>query len=304
MFLLSFVRVIKFSLQDIVRNVWLSIVTLIILVLALFSVNLLLTVKVISSATMAVVKEKIDVSLYLKPEAQESQIMALKAKISNLPQVKQVDYISKQTAIESFRAKHKNDPEILQALVELGKNPLSPSLIIKPKNVDEYDELITSLNKVDEEIIESRNFDDYKIMLAKINDITKKISEVGLIVSSIFIFITLLVVYNAIRVTIYTHRREIAIMKLVGASGWFIRAPYLISSLIYTLLGITIVIGLFYLFLGVLQPYLETFFAGYSLNIISYFNQNFLKIFGLEFLIAAAVNILASLVAVGKYSKV
>lgn len=286
------------------RNIWLSIVTVMILVLALFSVNLLLAVKVLSSSTISAVKEKIDISLYLKSAAEESRILALKSQLSNLDSVKQVDYISQQAAIESFREKHKNNPEILQALLELGKNPLSPSLIIKPRDVDNYEELIVSLNKIDDDIIESRNFDDHKAMLAKINNITEKASEVGLIISSLFVLITLLVVYNAVRVAIYTHRREIGIMKLVGASTWFIRAPYLISGIIYAFLGVVLVIIIFYPFLSLLQPYLETFFSGFKINILDYYNHNFLAIFGWEFLAATLVNFLASSVAIGKYSKV
>ncbi|MFH1233450.1 MAG: ABC transporter permease [Patescibacteria group bacterium] len=299
-----FTRIIKFSLQDVGRNIWLSLATIIMLVLALVSINLLLVVKIISSTAIDAVKEKIDISLYLKSDAVENKILALKAKVSNLSQVKDIEYISKQVALESFKQKHKNDPEILQALIELGKNPLSPSLIIKPKDINQYDELIANLNKIDDDIIESRNFDDRKTMLEKIDSITNKVSEVGMFISAIFVFITLLVVYNAIRVTIYTHRAEIGIMKLVGASNWFIRAPYLISSLIYTLIGVVVTVALFYPFLSLLQPYLDAFFIGYNFNIIAYFNSYFLIIFGLEFLIAALVNSLASLIAVNKYSKV
>jgi len=304
MFLLSFARVIKFSLQDIGRNIWLSLVTIIILVLALFSINLLLVVKVISATVISAVKEKIDISLYLRTNTEENRILALKAKISKLEQVKDIEYISQQAALESFKVKHKNNPEILQALVELGKNPLSPSLVIKPKSIDQSDELIANLNKIDDDIIESRNFADRKTMLEKINSITDKVSEAGLLMSLVFVFITLLVVYNAIRVAIYTHRMEIGIMKLVGASNWFIRAPYLLSSIIYTLIGLIATIIIFYPFLGLLQPYLEAFFIGYNFNVISYFNSHFIAIFGIEFLAAALINALASLVAVSKYSKV
>ena len=124
MFLISFARVIKFSLQDFVRNIWLSVVTITILILALFSVNMLLTVNVISQAAIEVIKEKIDVNIYLKTDAEEIKIMALQSKISNLGQVKAVRYISKEEAMENFKTKHKSDPEILEALRELGKNPL------------------------------------------------------------------------------------------------------------------------------------------------------------------------------------
>jgi len=304
MFILSILRAAKFSFQDIARNIWLSIVTITILILALFSVNMLLIVKVIGSAAVSAVKERIDVNLYIKPDAEESQILALKARVSNLSQVKEVKYISKAEALESFKIKHKNDPEVLEALRELGKNPLTPSLIIKPKEVENNEELINSLNKIDDEIIESRNFDDHKIMLNKINNITNKVSKSGVFISLVFVAITLLVVFNSVRVAIYTHRREIGIMKLVGASNWFVRAPFLISGLIYTFSGVLAIIIIFYPFLSLLQPYLETFFIGYEINIISYFNQNFIKIFGFQFLGTAFITIMASLVAVGKYSKV
>ncbi|MDO8668035.1 MAG: permease-like cell division protein FtsX [bacterium] len=304
MFLLSILRVIKFSLQDFVRNIWLSVITIIIIVLALISVNLLLVVKVLGTATVNAVKEKVDISLYLKSESEESRILALRSKISSLGSVQEVIYISKQEAIDSFREKHKNNPEILAALLELGRNPLSPSLVIKPKDINNYEELIVSLNKIDDQLIESRNFDDHRAMLAKVNDITEKASRVGLAISLLFILITILVVYNTVRVAIYTHKREIGIMKLVGASNWFIRAPYLISGIIYGFLGVVAIIIILYPLLSFIQPYLEVFFYGFKVNILEYYNSNFFTIFGLEFLAVTLVNFLASLVAVGKYSKV
>jgi len=304
MFLLSILRVIKFSLQDLARNIWLSVITIIIVILALLSVNLLLIVKVLGSATVNAVKEKIDISLYLKTDAEEGPILALKNKISNLDSVKEVAYVSKQAAAESFRAKHQADPEILQALLELGTNPLSPSLVIKPKDINNYEDLIVSLNKIDNQLIESRNFDDHKAMLAKINNLTDKASRVGLMISFFFVLITILVVYNAVRVAIYTHKREIGIMKLVGASTWFIRAPYLISGIIYAFIGVAAIMIILYPLLSFFQPYLEVFFYGFKVNILEYYNNNFFAIFGLEFLAVALVNFLASLVAVGKYSKV
>ena len=304
MFLLSFFRVIKFSFQDLWRNIWLSAVTIVILVLGLLSVNLLLVVKVLGSTAVSAIKEKIDISLYLKPEADESRILALKSQISLVSQVKEVNYISKQTALETFRNKHKDNQEILQALAELGKNPLSPSLVIRPKDVDNYEELIAALNGFDDEIIESRNFDDHQAILMKINNLTKKASEAGLIISLLFILISILVVYNTFRIAIYTHKREIGIMKLVGASTWFIRSPYLISGIIYSLIGVVAIIIILYPLLNFIQPYLETFFSGLEVNILKYYNNNFFTIFGLEFLAITLINFLASLVAVGKYSKV
>lgn len=304
MFILSFLRIIKFGLQDIFRNFWLSLVTITIIVLALFSINMLLLVDMATGSAISVVKEKIDVSLYLKPDAVEEKILALKSEISNFSQVKEVKYISKAEALESFKAKRQSNPEILEALKILGKNPLSPTLIIKSKDIEQYDALITNLNKIDSDIIESRNFDDHKASLIKINNISRKINEIGVLVSFIFVVITLLVVFNAIRVAIYTHKREIGIMRLVGASNWFVRSPFLVSAIIYALLGVLIIIAIFYPFLMLIQPYIATFFTGHEISLTGYFNDNFLNIFGLEFLGAVLINILASYTAIRRYSKV
>ena len=79
---ISLARIIKFSLQDIGRNIWLSLVTIVILVLTLFSVNMLLAVRAISSTAVSTIKQKIDMSIYLKPDAPAERISFLQAKIA------------------------------------------------------------------------------------------------------------------------------------------------------------------------------------------------------------------------------
>lgn len=301
---LSLIRIIKFSLQDIGRNIWLSLVTIIIMVLALFTVNMLLVVKVIGSTAVDAIKEKIDINLFIKSDAGEDEILALKASVSQLDEVRDVTYVSKTEALENFKKNHADNPEILESLRELGTNPMTPSLVIRPKRLDEFDNLINKINAMDDKIIESRNFSNYKVMLNKINSITEKVANAGLFLSGIFIFITILVVYNSVRVAIYTHRREIVIMRLVGASRWFIQMPYLLSGVVYTMFGILAIMGIFYPFLTLLQPYLETFFVGYNVNLISYFYGQAHIIFGLQFAGVAIVNIIASQLAVRKYSRV
>ncbi len=304
MFFLSLYRIIKFSIQDVTRNIWLSLVTIIILILALFSINMLLVVKIIGDTAVSAIKEKIDVSIYIKPETDEREITILKSEVENLSEVKFVRYISKGEALEIFNLRNKDNPEILEALRELGKNPLTPTLIIQPKNPDNVGALIHQLNRIENDFIDSRNFTDHKTILESINVVTDKASKAGLILSLTFVITTLLVVYNAVRVAVYTHNREIAIMRLVGASDTFVYMPFVVSSLIYTLFGILAIIAIFYPFLSLLQPYLEAFFVGYDINIIDYFNSNFLNIFGLQFLGIAFINVGASFIAVRKYAQV
>jgi len=302
--MLSLFRIIKFSFQDIARNVWLTIVTITILLLALFSINTLLTVRVISDSAVVAIREKINISLYLKADAPENEILALKANIAGSDKVKSVVYVSKQNALDSFREKYKNNQSVLAALKELGRNPLSPSLTIIPSDFNQSENLINELKMIDNPIIDSRDFSDNTTVLNKINNITDQANKVGMFIIAIFILTSLLVVYNAIRVAIYTHRQEIEIMRLVGASNFFIYMPYMVSAFVYALLSILIVISVFYPFLSLLQPYLEVFFSGYNVNILSYFVDNFALVFGMQFLIVLLINVLASLFAVRKYAKV
>lgn len=301
---LSFARIVKFSFQDIVRNIWLSIVTMIILILALLTVNMLLVVKVVGQTATDAVKQKIDINLFLKIDSEEGKIMALKSKINNLEEVKDVVYVSQSQALEDFKVTYADNKQVLDALSELGTNPLAPSFIIKPKNLDVFDNLVAQLNAMDDDIIESRNFSNYKIMIDKINGITDKVSDAGMLLSMIFIFISMLVIYNSVRVAIYTHRREITIMRLVGASNGFVQMPYLLSSIFYSLIATVFVMAVFYPFLTLLQPYLETFFVGYNVNLLSYFLENLLIIFGAQFAAASLIGVVASFLAVSKYSKV
>ncbi len=302
--LLSLLRVLKFSLQDISRNIWLSIVTITIIILAMFSINTLILTRAISDNAVDAIKEKVDLSLYVKSDALESDIFDLRLRVSALDKVKSVRYISKQEALDSFREKNENNPEILQALLELGKNPLSPSLVISPRDVNSVADLIEELKSLDSNIIESRDFNDNRMILEKIDSITSRVDEIGLFIIIIFVITSLLVIYNSIKVAVYTHKREIEIMRLVGASNVFIYAPFLLSSFIYTLIATLIIVSLTLPLLGILQSYLEVFFVGYSINVVSYFVENFALIFGLQFLGISLVNVLASYLAVKKYANI
>jgi len=302
--MLSFFRIIKFSFQDIIRNIWLSIVTITILILALFSINMLLTVKLVSQNAVSAVKDKINISLYFKVDASEAMILDVRQKVEAMPEVKNLTFISKNAALDNFRNNNKNNPEILNALTELGKNPLSPSLIITPKDFDNSGTLITALKMLESDAIESRDFSDNSVILEKINFITARVNEIGMFLIMIFVLTSLLVVYNAIRVAIYTHRQEIEIMRLVGASNFFIYMPYLFSAFIYALVSVLVIIISFYPFLTILQPYLEVFFTGYNVNILSFYVDNFSTIFGLQFLSVFGITLIASLLAARKYAKV
>jgi len=305
MILLSIARVLKFALQDFVRNFWVSLVTVIILTLSLFSINFLVSVNYLSQQAIKTIQDKIDLSLYLNTDAAEEAISSLKKELEGIAGVKDVTYISKAEALESFQAKHKDNKSLQDALREIGGNPLNPSLVVKTDELTVYSAIIDSLDKLNgHAIIESKNFDDHKNLLASMNVIAERARQAMILVSFIFIVITILVVFNAVRIAIYTHKKEIGIMKLVGASNSFVRLPFLAEAMIYALVSIIGVMAVFFPFIHLLQPYIAAFFNTPAVDLVAYFNSNIFIIFGLEFIGASLINVIASGIAVGKYVKV
>jgi cell division transport system permease protein len=305
--LTSIYRVIKFALQDFWRNIWLSFITILILVLALFSANLLIFFNALADTAVELVEEKIDVSIFFKPEALESKINEVKSSLVALPQVREVGYISKDEALQKFKERHKDEPKILEAIKEIGDNPLGPSLVIKAYKTEDYPVILEKLNDpnvLPEDLVQDKNFNDHELLIGKISNIKQKVGSGGLILSGLFSLIAILIVFNTIRVAIYTHREEIGTMRLVGATNWFIRVPFILESVLYAFLACLLTIVILYPLLGVLQPYLVNFFEGAGFDALNYFNDNFFKIFGWELLITIILSMISSSLAVGKYLKV
>ena len=304
MFLTLF-RTIKFALQGFWRNIWLSIVTIVILILTLFSISVVGTVNIIGREAIDSIKEKIDVSAYFKNDVAEDQIFEINYRLESLSQVKSVDYVSKEKALENFKEKHKDDPEIVSSLEELEDNPLGATLVIKANNIEDYEEILNVLEDPDyAEFIQDINYQDNELLIDQLTGITNQIQRIAIIFSGIFIIIAVLIIFNTIRITIYTHREEIGIMKLVGATNWFIRAPFLIESVIYGVLACVIILVILYPLIDVISPQVSKFFAGYEFDLIQYFKDNFWYIAGLQLAFAVVLSVISSSIAVGKYLKV
>ncbi|MCX6740404.1 MAG: permease-like cell division protein FtsX [Candidatus Parcubacteria bacterium] len=297
-------RVTKFALQDFFRNFWLSLVTLTILVLALVTVNLLVIFNVVAKTAINTIEDKVDISIYFKSEISEDQVMNVQKYIQGLAQVKSVDYISKEQALENFKNKHQDNPKIIQSVEEIEKNPLGASLIIKAKNSSDYPAVLDILQTPQyNNLIESKDFDDHKTVIEKINGITQKVGRSVIIIALVFALISILIIFNAIRMAIYTHREEIFAMKLIGATDWFVEGPFLLQGVIFGIMSMVITLLILYPLLGFIRPYLQLILEG-DFNIVKYFNQNFLLIFGLELLGAILLNLISSYIAVKRYVKV
>lgn len=304
-FLVSINRSIFFALQSFWRNIWLSLVTIFIIFLTFLSINFLVVINAISDSAITAVKERVDVSIYFKQDIRESKVIEIRTHLENLPQVREIIYRSPDDNLALFKERHQNDPVIQETLAELEGNPLGATLIVRAKNLNDYPEVLRAIDDPAYlELIEEKSYDDHQLVITRINQITENIRRGGIVISLIFALIAILIVFNTVRIAIFTHSSEIGIMKLVGASNWFIRSPFILESIFSGIIACVLAILIIYPTLSLLQPYLSNFFEGANFDLIGYFNRYFLIIFGSQLLGIILLNIFSSSVAIGKYLNV
>lgn len=251
------------------------------------------------------VKDKIDISLYFRQEVPEADVLEAQSYLSSLPEVRRITYVSSEEALKAFRQLHQSEAVVVESLEELDKNPLGSTLVVTAKSTEHFSSIIQELeNSKYNALILSRSFDDYALYIDRINDISSSIRSIGLATSALFTVISLLIVFNTIRVAIYTHRREIAIMKLVGATNGFIISPFLLESILYGVIGVAIGVLLIFPIVNFTQPYINAFFQTSEFVVGEYFQEQFWQIFGLELLTIILLNIISSAVAIRRYLRV
>src|SRR3989344_2060064 len=294
-------RVFKFAAQNFWRNIWLELITVTILILTIISVNLILMINVIGEQSIRNIEKKIDFSVYFKPDAPEEVINDLRTYMASVEGVIGVDLINREEALKNFRAKHSNNTTILNALNQLDDNPFGVSLVVKADSPSVYSRVLGRLSQPNiAKWILDKNFDDRQSIIQKINSLREKVQFMGMAISGIFAFIALLIVINTIRVAIYIHREEIGIMKLVGASDWFVRGPFLVESLIWTTSSVLVAFFATLPMLKALDIKLGSFFGG-TIAIYDYFVANFATILGFEFLGLLLFNFVGTYVALSRY---
>jgi len=298
--MLSFLRIIKFAFQDLGRNFSLSFMTVFILVLMLLSVNTLWSLDVLTKAAVEAVKKQIDISIYFVPQATDKNVNEIKTYVEMFPEVTDIKLQSKEEVLASFRAQHLAQKEALDALDELGSNPFGPTMIIKTKEPQDYKKIIDALNVPEyENLIEAKSFDNHEDAIERLQNITNRIEKIGFGLTVLFALISFLIIFNTIRVAINTQRMEINIKRLVGASNWFIRGPYFVESLVFTMLSIAFTMVIVFLGLKWIDPYLAVVLPnGFSLT--NYFQSNMLMLFGAQALAVLLLTVVSSGLAMRK----
>lgn len=301
-------RMFKSGAKDFARGGAVSAATVLIMTVTLAIIGSLVFLSALLSFTLDTIKEKVDVSVYFVTTATEDEILAVKEKLEALPQVSQVEYTSADQALAEFRERHANDEITLQALDELGGNPLDASLEIRAKDPSQYESIVSFLEATPAlsvggtSIIDRINYQQNKSVIDRLALAIRTTREVGLAVVLVFAIASVLIAFATIRLAIYTSRDEIAVMRLVGASNAYIQGPFIVAGIITGLIAATIVLVLLWPATWYAGSKTASWLGGF--NLASYYAENFLFLFAVIMGSGIVLGALASVLAARKYLKV
>jgi len=296
-------RVFNVGWTNFKRNTYLSMGTTGVMVLVLFLFSGLMSLNYLTSQIVSSLEEKVDVSVYFKNDASEEEISKVKSDLELLGVIKNVEYVSKDKALDEFKQRHAGDTLVQDSLAELDDNPLQASLNVKADDSSQYASIVTFLegNKF-RSLVDKINFYENEQVIARVQAISGGLQNWGFLFTMALAAIAILVTFNTIRLTIYSQKQEIEIMRLVGGSNWHIKAPYLVEGGMYGALAAAVVAVLFYPVAYFISPKIESLMPGVSL--IGYFASNIIQFISLLFFIGILLGVTSSFVAIRRFLKI
>jgi len=305
MILTSIRLVFKYFFQNITRNVWLSFVAVTIMVASQLSLTSMFIMNGIAVSMVNNVSEKVDISLYFPAAFSLERAEEYRREIERFPETKRVTLISPKEALGQFTAKHSDDELIISSLKELDGNPIGPIITIQANTLEDYPAIIDTLDKLSiSKAAEELDYKNHETTIESLKSIMSKVRFSGLVLSVFFAFIACLTVINTVRLGIYSHRDEIAIMKLVGATNGFIRAPYLLEGIVYAILSTGVTWGILAAVAHGLSVRLNEFFGSTGFSISSFIATQGPQLILGEAILLALLNVLATSLALRKYMHV
>jgi len=291
------------------RNIWLTLATMMIMTITLLVVMFLYFANVFGLEVIKNIEQKVDLSITFVDGASEESIVRLADEYEARQDVEAVQIVTSEQALEIFRQRNQDKPFIEESLKELENNPLPASLFIVASEPRFYAQISQELKAEKYSgLIMEVNYDDSQQVIERLISVISTIKSVGLVMTLIFAALVVLIMFNTVRLAIYSFREEIDIMHLVGASRWFIRGPFVLESILVAILSVILASAIVYPTLRGASPHLQQFFfAGYAqaspFDIYTFAAANWFNVISLQLLVAVGLAIFGSLIALQRYLK-
>ena len=235
----SSARIIKYGTKGFSRNIWLSTAATAVMSITLIILFVTVVASVILTNTAEMMKDKIDITIYFKPNTSEEELGKLTEIIKKDPNIKSVESSTSEDEYKKFLEENKASDDIINVLdSEMEKmmiDKMQATMRIKVYDVDNLDSIKNIVEKDDEfsQFTDKEKAPTYDVNRAEIATITSwaRIARTGgVILAVVFLIISILIIFSTIRMAIFSRREEIYMMKLVGAEKGFIRGPFLIEA--------------------------------------------------------------------------
>lgn len=248
-------------------------------------------------------QERLDFSVYFKPTIEREEILKIQKILQNFPEVTEVSLITQEEALEKFKKEAKTNPVISRALTEVNINPLVDYLIIKAKSSEVYPKIIDYLEKSPyKNYIDYISYYENQRVIEKIISLSNKVRVLISVLVFLLLALSSLIIFNVILVSVYSQKDELEVLRLVGASNWFIRLPFLVYSFIFSFVGyLLFLVGLIF-FLEKTMNFWPSLVSNFQP--ISFLYENFFLLNGLTFFIILMINWLGTFFALEKYLKI
>lgn len=304
---ITFSRIITTGMVNFVRNAWLAIAAMAVMVVTLTIVLFSLIANATFANTIKQITDKIDISVYLKDDITDDQRDKLLKDIKAWPNADRVTYVSKEEVLQKYIKDNADNPELLSAVSQTD-NPLPATIQIKPEDLNKLDEIKKYLSKEDVAKLQSDEpsySGDRKEAIDKITHATNILQRAGVIAVLIFAIISVLIIFNTIQMAIFNRRDELTIMRLLGASTAYIRGPFVVESIIYgissAIISVLLINTMFVAANSTLQATsLGLLDINYSVH---YFRDHFWMLLALQLGVGILIGAVSSTVATQRYLK-
>lgn len=240
-------RILKTGIKNLSRNVWLSVAAIAVMVVALLTMSGAIVLNVTTRNIISVVSKQYKVNVFLKEDVSELDRNRLKVALSNNEVVDSVNYIDRETATARFVGRE--GEESLKALALAGADAIPTSLEISVTDIDKINEVAQVARQSEyEDIVDEVQIGqtDVQKTLERAGAVKRFVTRASIISALIFSVVSVLIIFNTIRIAIFTRSEEIRIMKLIGATPNYIRGPYIVESAMYGVIAGLISSGVLY----------------------------------------------------------
>lgn len=300
-------RILKSGLTNFIRNAWLSVAAIAVMVITLTIVLFSVIANATFANTIQQITDKIDISVYLKDDATEEATQEIISKIESVENVKEVEYVSKEQAKENFINQNADDLDLRVSITQTGDNPIPATIRIKPVDTNKLEELNNEIKGlgIDDYILDVSYKEERKTAIDNIAQATFFLRRVGIAGVAVFAAISMLIIFNTIRMAIFNRREELGIMRLLGASTLYIRGPFVVETVLYGVIAAIVSVAL----CNSLFVVSSSAFGASSLGLLDigfasqYFADNFWVILATQLGIGVLIGGVSSFVATRRYLK-